>query len=251
MTDFGLSKKAVIITGGAGGLGRAFAEGFIDAGASVLLADIDEGGAKAAADALGGREVNCFALSVDITEEKSVALMVTHAQEVFGCIDVLINNAALYGAAYRKAFFDITAAEWDRVLGVNLKGTFLCTKAVYPYMKARGGKIINIASASVMSGSPMWLHYVSSKGGIIAMTRALAREMGGDNITVNAVAPGFTLTETSMGAVENAASYGGRGALPRAEQPHDVVGAVLWLASPHSNFVTGQTLVVDGGRQFL
>ena len=250
MTNFGLDNKAVIITGGAGGLGRAFAKGFVDAGAKVALADIDAAGAQAAAKALGG-EQKCIGLGLDVTDETSVAAVATCTRDAFGGIDVLINNAGLFGAAYRKPFVEIAAEEWDRVLGVNLKGAFLCSKAVYPHMSGRGGKIINIASATVMSGSPLWLHYVSSKGGLIAMTRALARELGGDNITVNAIAPGFTLTEISMAAIENAETYGvERGAIQRAEQPEDVVGAALWLASPHSDFVTGQTLVVDGGRQF-
>jgi NAD(P)-dependent dehydrogenase (short-subunit alcohol dehydrogenase family) len=243
MTDFGLTEKVAIVTGGAGGLGRAFASAFLQAGARVTIADIDEGGACAAAAAIGPGAKRCIPHTVDITDEASVAGMTARTLDAFGSIDILVNNAALYGAAYRKPFFDISAAEWDRVLAVNLKGAFLCSKAVYPHMRSHGG---------VMSGSPLWLHYVSSKGGIIAMTRALAREMGENDITVNAIAPGFTLTEASTAAIENAASYGvGRGALRRAEQPTDVVGAALWLASPHSSFVTGQTLVVDGGRQFL
>ena len=118
----------------------------------------------------------------------------------FRCDRCPREQCGLYGAAYRKPFFEISAEEWDRVLGVNLKGAFLCAKAIYRHMRGRGGKIINITSATVMSGSPLWLHYVSSKGGLIAMTRALAREMGGDNVTVNAIAPGFTLTEVSLAA---------------------------------------------------
>ena len=252
MIDFGLADKAVIVTGGAGGLGRAFARGFVAAGARVMLADIDEAAALSAAKALDASGNRCIGLAADITDEASVVRMAALTSEAFGAIDVLVNNAALYGAAYRKPFFEISAEEWDRVLGVNLKGAFLCAKAIYRYMRGRGGKIINITSATVMSGSPLWLHYVSSKGGLIAMTRALAREMGGDNVTVNAIAPGFTLTEVSLAALENAATYGvERGALRRAEQPEDIVGAALWLASPHSDFVTGQTLIVDGGRQFL
>ena len=191
MTDFGLADKAVIVTGGAGGLGRAFAKGFADAGAHVAVANIDEADAQAAAKALTANGARGIGLAVDITDERSVEQMVAGTRDAFGCVDVLVNNAAIYGAAYRKPFFDISAAEW---------------------------------SASVMSGSPLWLHYVSSKGGLIAMTRALAREMGSDGITVNAIAPGFTLTEASMGAIENAAAYGvERGAIRRAEQPQDVV----------------------------
>lgn len=247
MTDFGLSRKAVIVTGGAGGLGRAFAKGFLGAGAYVAIADINEAGAQAAAKALGASEKQCIGLAVDITDERSVARMADRTREAFGSVDVLVNNAALYGTLKRKPFYEITAEEWDRVLGVNLKGAFLCAKAVYPHMRGRGGKIVNIASASAMSGSPFWLHYVSSKGGMIAM----ARELGDHGVTVNAVAPGFTLTKASRTVVDNAETWGvDRGAIRRAEQPEDLVGAVLWLASPHSDFVTGQTIIVDGGRQF-
>ena len=251
MTDFGLAGKAVIVTGGAGGLGLAFAKGFLDAGARVAIADINEAGARAAAKALDASEKLCIGLAVDITDEPSVARLADCTREAFGNIDILVNNAALYGTLKRKPFYEITAEEWDRVLGVNLKGAFLCAKAVFPHMRGRGGKIVNIASASAMSGSPLWLHYVSSKGGMIAMTRGLARELGDHGVTVNAVAPGFTLTEASRAVTDNAETWGvDRGAIRRAEQPEDLVGAVLWLASPHSDFVTGQTLIVDGGRQF-
>jgi NAD(P)-dependent dehydrogenase (short-subunit alcohol dehydrogenase family) len=251
MTDFGLTKKAVIVTGGAGGLGRAFAEGFVSAGARVAVADINAAGARATADTIGGSDQQCIGVEVDITDEDSVTRMVEHTRDAFGSIDILVNNAAVYGTLQRKPFFEIAADEWDRVLSVNLKGAFLCAKAVYPHMRGRGGKIVNIASASAMSGSPMWLHYVSSKGGMIAMTRGLARELGSEGVTVNAIAPGFTLTEASRAVVEDAETWGvDRGAIRRAEQPQDLVGAVLWMASPHSDFVTGQTLIVDGGRQF-
>ena len=141
MTDFGLSKKSVIVTGGAGGLGRAFAQGFIDAGAYVAIADVDEAGAQSAANALGANDKQCIGLAVDVTNETSVAHMAERAREAFGGVDVLVNNAAIYGTLARKPFFEITAEEWDRVLDVNLKGAFLCAKAVYPQMKSRGGKI--------------------------------------------------------------------------------------------------------------
>ena len=251
MTDFGLTKKSVIVTGGAGGLGRAFAQGFLDAGAYVAIVDVDEDGVQSAANALGAKDKQCIGFAADVTDETSVARMAERTSEAFGGVDILVNNAAIYGALTRKPFFEITAEEWDRVLGVNLKGAFLCAKAVYPHMRGRGGKIVNIASASAMSGSPLWLHYVSSKGGLIAMTRGLARELGDNGVTVNAVAPGFTLTDASRRVVDNAETWSvDRGAIRRAERPEDLVGAVLWLASPHSDFVTGQTLVVDGGRQF-
>ena len=138
-------------------------------------------------------------------------------------------------------------------MSVNVKGVWMATRAMAPLLRAAGGgAIVNVSSATVMSGSPMWLHYVASKGAIIAMTRALARELGDDKITVNALAPGFTLTSASLDLIDNAAEYGvTRGALKRAAQADDMVGAALFLASPHAAFMTGQTMVVDGGRQFL
>ena len=152
----------------------------------------------------------------------------------------------------RRPFFEIPVEEWDRVMAVNLRGPFLCAKSAHAHMRERGGRIVNVASATVMSGSPMWMHYVASKGGVVAMTRVMARELGTENINVNTLAPGFTLTEASLGMMENAATYGvERGAIKRAATPEDMVGAALWLASPLSSFMTGQTLVVDGGRQFL
>ncbi len=252
MTDFGLSNKAVIVTGGAGGLGRTFAKAFADAGARVAIADIDADAAASAARSIAAGEARCIGLGVNVAEEASVVRMMQQVREAWGAIDVLINNAALYGTLTRKPFYEISAEEWDRVQAVNLKGAFLCAKAAFGHMRGRGGKIVNIASASALSGSPLWLHYVASKGGMIAMTRGMARELGEHGITVNAVAPGFTLTDASRKVSDNAESWGvDRGAIRRAEQPEDVVGAVLWLASPHSDFVTGQTLIVDGGRQFL
>ncbi|WP_180970124.1 SDR family oxidoreductase [Deinococcus planocerae] len=190
---------------------------------------------------------------VDVSDEGRTLRMAEEVAGAFGGIDVLINNPSLYGGLERAPFTEIDPATWDRVMGVNLKGPWLCARAVTPHLRARGaGRTINIASATVMSGSPLWAHYVASKGGVIALSRVLARELGADGITVNAIAPGFTLTEASLGLMEGAQTYGvDRGAIRRAQQPGDVVGAALFLASPGSAFVTGQTLIVDGGRQFL
>ncbi len=251
MTDLDLAGKSAVVTGAAGGLGLAFAEGLVRAGAHVTIADINGAAAAMAAKGLAGLG-GAHAVEVDVSDEASVRGMVEEVARARGRVDILVNNAAIYAGLVRKPFFEITAEEWDRVMSVNVKGAFLCVKAVYPHMKERGGRIINIASATVFSGSPLWMHYVASKGGVIAMTRVMARELGDYGINVNAIAPGFTLTEASRAAIGDAENYGvSRGALHRACQPADIVGACLWLASALSGFVTGQTIIVDGGRQFI
>jgi NAD(P)-dependent dehydrogenase (short-subunit alcohol dehydrogenase family) len=174
------------------------------------------------------------------------------AVERFGTIDALVNNAAVYAGLERTAFEEIGVAEWDRVMSVNLRGPWLCARACAPALRLARGSIVNVASATVMSGSPLFAHYVASKGGVIALTRALARELGDDGVRVNAIAPGFTLTDASLELFEGAETYGiDRGAIKRAIQPDDIVGAGVFLASPSAAMITGQTLVVDGGRQFL
>lgn len=253
MTDNRFSGKTVIITGAGGGLGRTFALAFAAAGANVVAADINRAGAEETAAMINAEGGGAIGVAVDVTDRASLDALVAAATGWQGRIDVLVNNAAIYAGLQRRGFEDIPDAEWDRVMAVNVKGAWLATRAVAPTMRAqKSGAVVNVSSATVMSGSPEWLHYVSSKGAIIAMTRALARELGGDNITINAIAPGFTLTEASLGLMENAAEYGvNRGALKRASTPEDMAGAVLFLASSDAAFVTGQTLIVDGGRQFL
>ena len=247
MSGLDLAGKRVVVTGAAGGLGRAFAEAFAREGAQVLAADINLKGAEETADLTGG-----FGGAVDVTSQSSTAALAVLAAETMGGIDILVNNAAIYAGLERKGFETIDEAVWDRVMAVNVKGPWQMTRAAAPYLRKQGGAVINVSSATVMSGSPEWLHYVSSKGAVIAMTRALARELGDDRITVNALAPGFTLTEASLGLMENAASYGvTRGAIKRAAGSDDMVGAALFLASPLASFITGQTLIIDGGRQFL
>lgn len=248
MADLGLSGKRVVITGAAGGLGRAFAEGFAAAGAIVMAADVNAAGLAETAHLTGGH-----AQTVDVTSAASCTALAAAAQARMGGVDILINNAAIYAGLERAPMEDLDEAVWDRVMAVNVKGLWQVSRALSPLLRQAGaGAIVNVASATVFSGSPQWLHYVASKGAVIAMTRAMAREMGDDNVRVNVIAPGFTLTEASLNLMEDAASYGvTRGALKRASQPQDMVGAALYLASPLAGFVTGQTLIVDGGRQFL
>lgn len=248
-----LAGRSAIVTGAGGGLGRAFALAFAAAGAHVCAADIDAGAAAATAAAVGDTGGSVVAASGDVATAEGAGAIASAARDAFGGIDVLVNNAAVYAGLERRSFEEIPIEEWDRVMAVNVRGPWLCARACVGSMRARGGgAIVNIASATVLSGSPLLAHYVSSKGALIAMTRVMARELGGDSIRVNAIAPGFTLTDASREHVENAETYGvERGAIKRAIQPDDVVGAALFLASEASAMVTGQTLVVDGGRQFI
>ncbi|UVI37341.1 SDR family NAD(P)-dependent oxidoreductase [Brevibacterium spongiae] len=244
--------RTVLITGAAGGLGRAFAEGFATAGDRVIVADINLTGAEETATALRATSAEALACEVDVTDRASTQALAEAAADFGGgSIDVVINNAAIYAGITRSPFEDIGDDEWDLVMGVNLKGPWQVTRAASPYLPA-GGRIVNLSSATVMSGSAQWAHYVASKGGVIALTRVLAKELGTREITVNAIAPGFTLTDASFGLMDDAATYGvDRGAIKRASHPDDIVGATMFLASPEAGYITGQTLVVDGGRQFI
>lgn len=244
--------KVVIVTGAAGGLGRAFAHGFAAEGASLVVADIDFAGVTETSAMLTAAGAAAIAVRVDVTNRTSTDELAQAALAAFGHIDVLVNNAAIYATLSRTPFTDIGPDEWDRVMNVNVKGTWLCSASVFPLMAQPGGRIINIASATVFSGSPLWMHYVASKAAVIGMTRVMAREVGGQGITVNAIAPGFTLTEASLGLIDDAESYGvDRGAIKRASQPEDIVGTALFLAGAQSGYITGQTIVVDGGKQFI
>jgi NAD(P)-dependent dehydrogenase (short-subunit alcohol dehydrogenase family) len=252
MTGLNLTDKSVLVTGAAGGLGRAFAQAFAAEGAQVLAADINETGAEETASLIRRAGGRAHAARVDVTAQASTRALAEQARNLMGGLDVLVNNAAIYAGLERKGFEEIDEAVWDRVMSVNIKGLWQMTRAAAPLLRQASGAVINISSATVMSGSPEWLHYVASKGAVIAMTRALARELGDSGVRVNALAPGFTLTEASLGLIENAADYGvTRGAIKRAAGSDDMVGAALFLASPLAGFITGQTLIIDGGRQFL
>jgi 3-oxoacyl-[acyl-carrier protein] reductase len=248
---FDLTDRTVIITGGGKGIGKVYVEEFAKAGARVVAADIDQAAAQAVADALTAQGLRALGLGTDIASEAATTAMVRAALQKFGTIDVLINNAALMSVLPRRSWLEIPVDEWDRVMAVNLRGVFLACRAVFPAMKTqKRGKIVNISSSRVFEGTPNRLHYTTSKAGVIGFTRALAREVGAFGITVNAVAPGITLSDTQVASSSGnylAAHLAGR-AIERPQYPDDLVGAVMFLASAASDFMTGQTLLVDGGK---
>jgi NAD(P)-dependent dehydrogenase (short-subunit alcohol dehydrogenase family) len=243
-----LREKVVIVTGGARGIGRAYGLGVAAEGAKVVVADVADG--KPAVKEIEGLGAQALGVECDVSREEDTLRLATETLARFGRIDVLVNNAALYGALRRRPFMEIPLEEWDRVMAVNLRGLFLCARAVFPAMKAQGkGKIINIASGTFFKGVPNYIHYTTSKGGVVGFTRSLARELGDFGIRVNAIAPGFTLSgenEKNMPEEGRAANVRMR-MLKRAEVPGDIVGTLVFLASDDSDFITGQTIVVDGG----
>jgi len=245
-----LEGKVAIVTGGARGLGKIFCLALAEEKAKVVVADILEDEAELTAQEIRAKGGSSIAFRVDITSEQDTLRMAEETVRVFDGIDILINNAALIYGITRKPFTEIPIEEWDRLMTVNLKGPFLCCRAVFPHMKKQGkGKIISLSSETAFTGSRYFVHYVTSKGGIISFTRSLAAELGQYGICVNSVAPGFTDNEASRSVTDDISKYDvSLTPLRRLEQPHDLVGAVLFLASEESDFITGQTLVVDGGR---
>jgi NAD(P)-dependent dehydrogenase (short-subunit alcohol dehydrogenase family) len=242
----------VLVTGAGRGLGRAFALGFAARGDSVAACDLDDAGAAETARLTGG-----IGLAMDVADAASVRSGVEQVVAALGGVDVVVNNAGLYAGLRRGPFHEIDEEEWDRVMAVNVKGTWLCARACLPLMRdTGGGAIVNVASTTAINGSAGFAHYVASKGAVIALTRAMAREAGPLGVRVNAVAPGLTLTQASREMLEaegaDPETYAlDRGSLKRPAQPDDVVGAALWLASEGASYVTGQTVVVDGGRIFV
>ncbi len=244
-----LDGKVAIVTGGAQGIGRAIADGLAREGARIVIADLR--GAEAAAE----RYPDGVGLTVDVASEADTARMAEETVARCGRIDILVNNAGLYASLAMRPFDQIDVEEWRRVMDVNVMSMFLTCRAVVPHMREQGGgRIVNISSGTPFRGVPFLLHYVTSKGAIVALTRALAKELGGDEVLVNCVAPGFTMSE---GVRENEAvvkalrdvSLASR-TLKRDQEPEDVVGAVVFLCGPGSTFVTGQTMVIDGGQYF-
>lgn len=253
----GLKDKVVVVTGGGHGIGRAYCLGFGNAGARVVVADIDEpAAAKVATEVHAQTDAKSIGLKVDVANEESTQMMVKSILDQYGRIDILVNNAAIFATIpmNRGGIDTIDPAEWDRMMSVNLKGLFFCCRAVLPTMRSqKAGKIVNISSGTWLHGSPGRIHYVTSKAGVVGFTRTLAREVGEDNINVNAIAPGSTLSEEnpSEDIVKMRSARLGDRALKRVQMPQDLVGTVLFLSSPLSDFMTGQTIAVDGGACFL
>jgi NAD(P)-dependent dehydrogenase (short-subunit alcohol dehydrogenase family) len=230
-------------------LGEAIAEGLAAEGARIVIADLQRADEAASAfpDGVG--------LTVDVSSEADTARMAEETLERCGRIDVLVNNAGLYASLAMRPFTEIPVDEWRRVMDVNVLSMFLTSRAVVPVLRDQGGgKIVNISSGTPFRGVPFLLHYVTSKGAIVALTRALAKELGKDNVLVNCVAPGFTMSagvESNPEVIEKLrdVSIAAR-TIQRDQLPEDVVGAVVFLSGPDSDFVTGQTIVIDGGQYF-
>lgn len=244
-----LDGKVAIVTGGGRGIGVEYSKVLAAEGAKIAVTDIVDTETtvniikQAGGDAIG---IHC-----DVTDPDNIKAMVAETVEVYGRLDVLVNNAALFADLKQGSFLDIDEAEWDRVMQINTRGVFSCSKAAVPEMKKNGyGKIVNIASGTVFKGTPMLLHYVSSKGAQVAFTRALAREVGDHGITVNCIAPGLTMSEKVIEDDQWTAVKDGNTAsraIKREQMPEDLIGALVFFSSQDSDFITGQTLVVDGG----
>ena len=245
-----LKNRVAIVTGGAQGIGAAYARALAAEGALVAIADVLDCTAVAKEiEAAGGK---AMAITVNVADEASTRAMAQAVAEHFGRIDILVNNAAIYASLQMKPFEQIDVAEWDKVMAVNVRGPFLCARAVVPFMRENNyGRIVNISSGTPFKGTPNLLHYVTSKGAILAMTRAVAREVGGDGILVNTLAPGLVLSE---GVIQNAEMRDkltgpvlASRAIKRDQMPEDLIKPLLFLVSDDCAFMTGETVVVDGG----
>jgi len=245
-----LEDRVAIVTGGASGLGKTFCLALAEQGAKLVIADIKDKEAQQTASEIQAKGGKAISIKADVTSEEATLGIAKEALAKFGRIDILVNNAAMVYGITRKPFTEIPLDEWDKLMAVNLKGAFLCARAVFPQMKKQGkGKIINLSSETAFTGSKYMVHYVTSKGGIISFTKSLAVEVGQYGIRVNAIGPGFTDSEASRSLIDDIGRYDvSLTPLGRLEVPEDLVGALIFLASDESDFITGQTIVVDGGR---
>jgi NAD(P)-dependent dehydrogenase (short-subunit alcohol dehydrogenase family) len=245
-----LKDRVVIITGAGQGIGRVFAKAFARAGSRVVIAELNEKRAASVSEEILEAGGESLAVTTDVADPNSVNEMIEVVADDWGRIDVLINNAGIFSTLEMRPFDQIPLDEWEQVLRVNLTGPFLCARAVLPAMrKARWGRIINIASGAVRLGRPNYLHYIATKAALAGMSLSMARELGPDNITVNAILPGATFTEIERKTVtpEQKERIIAMQCVPRAETPQDLVGIALFLASDASSFVTGQNINLDGG----
>jgi NAD(P)-dependent dehydrogenase (short-subunit alcohol dehydrogenase family) len=241
-----LSGRVAIVTGGARHIGAAYARKLAEEGAAVVIADILDG--EAVANEIRAAGGKALALKIDVADEADTHRMAVETVKAFGRIDILVNNAAIFINIQRHPFYEITAEEWDRVSAVNIKGPFLCSKAVFPQMKEqKSGKIINISSSTAYWGTPNFLHYVASKAALIGMTRSLAREVGEFRICVNAIAPGLVEHEGQNAPKALTELQLKERSIKRLQTPEDLLGVLTYFASSDSDFVTGQTIVIDGG----
>ncbi|MGN6573307.1 MAG: SDR family NAD(P)-dependent oxidoreductase [Pseudolabrys sp.] len=245
-----LKDRVVIIPGAGQGLGRAFANALAKAGARAVIAELNAAKATAVSKEIMDAGGEALAVTTDVADEASIKEMIEVVEDEYGRIDVLINNAGIFSTLEMRPFDQIPLEEWERVLRVNLTGPFLCARAVLPAMRrAKWGRIVNIASGAVRLGRPNYLHYIATKGALMSMSLSMARELGADGITVNAILPGATFTEIERKTVtpQQKERIVAMQCIPRPEVPEDLVGAALFLASDAAAFVTGQSINLDGG----
>jgi NAD(P)-dependent dehydrogenase (short-subunit alcohol dehydrogenase family) len=244
-----LEGRVAIVTGGARHIGAAYCRRLAEEGAAVVIADILDD--ARVAEEIRSKGGHALSLRVDVSNEEDTNRIALETVKAFGRIDILVNNAAIFINIQRHPFYEITAEEWDRTSAVNIKGPFLCAKAVFPKMKEqRSGKIINISSSTAYWGTPSFLHYVASKAALIGMTRSLAREVGEFGICVNAIAPGLVEHEGQTAPKALTELQLKARSIKRLQTPEDLLGTLIFLASSDSDFMTGQTIVVDGGSVF-
>ncbi len=241
-----LKDKVVIVTGAARNIGQVYAVGLAKEGAKVVAADVlDCAETVKLVEAAGGEALG---LQVDVSNEDDTRRMAAATKQRFGRIDGLVNNAAIFGGLELKMFYDITREEWDRLMAVNLRGVFNCCVAVFPYMREQTyGRIVNIGSNTVYRGVIGFLHYVTAKGGVLGLTRALAREVGPFGINVNCVAPDYVPHKDNDRGEQHDLNIQKQRAIQRTERPEDLVGTIVFLLSPDADFITGQTILVNGG----